>query len=72
MPRVRVSWFAMEGNEQAEFQRIEITAKMERARELVVQYEIGLAHYRADLERNSYLLGRLGERLGEAEPEELR
>ncbi|MBB5873817.1 hypothetical protein F4553_007251 [Allocatelliglobosispora scoriae] len=47
-----------------EFQRMKLTAAVERARGFISQYEEGLAFYRRQLEDTRYELGRLDERLG--------
>jgi ribosomal protein L15E len=49
--------------ERDEFKRIELTARLQRARDLIMQYEEGLAFYRGQVEDNRYELGRLDERL---------
>jgi hypothetical protein len=40
--------------------------EIERAQHLVGQYESGMAHYRQEIEKLRYRLGRLDERLGDA------
>jgi hypothetical protein len=50
--------------ERDEFERINITAEMERARYLVAQYEEHQEHFRNRIERHQYRLGKLDERLG--------
>ena len=47
-----------------EFNRIQITAQLTRYREMISQYEIGLAHRRQRVEDALYELGSLDERLG--------
>jgi hypothetical protein len=52
-------------NEKSQFERMSLTSKLERDREIVAQYEAGLAYYRQRIEDARYELGRLGERLGD-------
>lgn len=50
--------------ERDEFQRMRLTAEIERARLLIAQYEEHQEFYRRQVESNRYELGRLDERLG--------
>lgn len=50
-------------NEDDQFERIRLTAKMERARTFIEQYEQGQEFYRRQVEDIRYELGRLDERL---------
>jgi ribosomal protein L15E len=54
--------------ERDEFERIELTARLQRARDFIAQYEEGLAFYRRQVEDTRYELGRLDERLGGERP----
>lgn len=47
-----------------EFERIQLRRDQERARAMIRQYEEGLAFRRLRLEKDTYRLGRLDERLG--------
>ncbi|WP_194924602.1 hypothetical protein [Catenulispora pinisilvae] len=60
----------MEHDEEAEFRRMEATAQIERAEELIVQYETGIAFYRKYIDYRQRLIGHIAGRLGEPEPEE--
>jgi hypothetical protein len=48
-----------------QFDRIKLHQEIERAREIIAQYETGLAHYRQEIENYMYTLGWLDERLGD-------
>ncbi len=52
-------------NEESQFERIRLTAQLDRDREIVAQYEEGLAYYRQRIEDARYELGRFDERLGD-------
>lgn len=54
-----------ERREHDQFTRIELAARLENDRQLVVQYEKGLAFFRTRVEDTRYELGKLDERLGE-------
>jgi hypothetical protein len=58
------------GREIEEFRRIQLTAKVERAEGLIATYHEHIAIYRRRLDTYHHLLGRIGERLGEPEPQE--
>jgi len=61
----------MERNrEMNEFRRIELVAKIDRAEGLIATYREHIAVYRRRVDVYHHLLGRIGERLGEPEPEE--
>ncbi|MBB5871094.1 hypothetical protein F4553_004473 [Allocatelliglobosispora scoriae] len=47
-----------------EFTRMELTARLSRDREVIAQYEVGLAFHRQRVEDARYELGILDERLG--------
>ncbi len=47
-----------------EFSRMELTARLHRDRQIIDQYESGLAFHRKRVEDTRYELGRLDERLG--------
>jgi hypothetical protein len=47
-----------------EFERIRLTAQVERDRQMIAQYDEHQAFFRDRVEKNLYLLGRLDERLG--------
>ena len=51
-------------NEHDEFERVRLTAQIDRARTLVAQYEEHQDFYRRQVEDGRYELGRLDERLG--------
>ena len=51
-------------NERDEFERMRLTAQIERAREIIAQYEVHQEFYRRQVEDSRYELGRLDERLG--------
>jgi hypothetical protein len=51
-------------NDESQFQRIRRHSQLDRDREIVRQYEEGLAYYRRRIEDARYELGRLDERLG--------
>lgn len=51
-------------SEADQFARIELTAKIEKTRSLLAQYEEGLTFFRAEIEQDMHKLGRLDERLG--------
>jgi hypothetical protein len=55
----------MDQKEQDEFDRIELHQDIERAREMITQYEKGMGFYRQVIEARRYWIGRLDERLGE-------
>jgi hypothetical protein len=50
--------------ERDEFERIQLTQEIERARLLVRQYDEHQAFYRNEIEAKLYKLGKLDERLG--------
>jgi ribosomal protein L15E len=50
--------------EKDEFTRIQLTARLEKDRNLVGQYDDGLVFVRTRIEDTRYELGRLDERLG--------
>jgi hypothetical protein len=47
-----------------EFARMHLTAQLAKSREIIAQYEVGLAFHRRRVEDTRYELGRLDERLG--------
>ncbi|MDG4794589.1 hypothetical protein [Micromonospora sp. WMMD1082] len=51
-------------NERDEFERMRLVARIERARELIAQYEAHQEFYRRQVEDSRYELGKLDERLG--------
>lgn len=53
-----------DGRTGDEFHRIELRQEQERDQAMIRQYEEGLAFRRLHLERVTYMLGRLDERLG--------
>jgi hypothetical protein len=53
----------MTPKEQDEFERMEVTAKLERARALIAQYDEHREHFRREIEKGLYRMGRLDERL---------
>lgn len=59
-----------QGRQTDEFRRIRLAAKVERAEGLIATYQEHLALYRDRLDIYHHLLGRVGERLGEPEPQE--
>ena len=60
-----LAWAAMTTpNERDEFERMRLTAQIERAREIITQYEVHQEFYRRQVEDSRYELGRLDERLG--------
>jgi hypothetical protein len=56
--------------ETAEFRRIELVAKFERAEGLIDTCREPMAIYRRRVDVYHHLVGRIGERLGEPEPKE--
>ncbi len=50
--------------ERDEFDRVRRNAQIERDREVLAQYEEGMAFFPARIENNRYGLGRIDERLG--------
>lgn len=50
--------------ERDEFDRIELTERLDRDRQIVAQYEAGLGFFRNRIEDTRYELGRLDERSG--------
>ena len=58
------------GMAQDEFRRMELVAKIDRAERLIKNYRDHIAIYRERIDTYHHLLGRIGERLGEPEPEE--
>jgi hypothetical protein len=54
----------MTPRERDEFERIKLSADVERRREILVQYEEGLALYRTKIEEDRYDLGKIDQRLG--------
>lgn len=61
-----------DSREQDEFRRMAIVAKVDRAEGLIADYWDGINFYRERIREYWYLLGRIGERLGDPEPEEPR
>lgn len=57
--------------ERDEFRRIQLNLKVERVEGLVSAYQDGIRTYIKRLKNYYDLLGRISERLGEPEPEEL-
>ena len=51
-------------SERDEFERMRLAAQIERARELIAQYDRHQEFYRRQIEDSRYELGRLDERLG--------
>lgn len=51
--------------EHDNFTRIQLTVRLESDRELVTQYEEGLAFHRGRIDDTRYELGKLDERLGD-------
>ena len=58
--------------EMAEFRPIQLVAEVDRVTGLLVDYRKHCDHYRRKLHYLHDLIGRIGERLGEPEPEEPR
>jgi hypothetical protein len=56
--------------EMDEFRRMELVAQVERPNGLIAAYQRHIAFYRERLDRFHHLLGRIGQRLNEPEPEE--
>jgi len=54
--------------EEDEFRRMAINDRVERAKGLIAQYREHISFYRSQLDDYYYLLGRIGERLGDPEP----
>ena len=54
----------MTPKERDEFDRMRVSAEMERARAFVTQYEDHQRHFRRQIEEYAYELGKLDERLG--------
>lgn len=55
----------MTASERDKFPRIKLTTDVERAREIILQYQDGLAYYRSKVEGRLYKIGRIDERLGD-------
>lgn len=53
-----------EGKFADELERINLHVELERERQIVANYESGLAHYHQSIEEMQHQLGRLDERLG--------
>ena len=60
----------MDEHEATQFQRMETIAQIDRAREMIVQYEAGIAFFRKHIDYRLELLGHIAGRLGESEPVE--
>ena len=60
-----VSDGGMTASERDKFERIKLTSDVERFREIIVQYQSGLAHYRTEIEKHLYTIGRIDERWGD-------
>ena len=60
----------MNENEEAEFRRMQLTAEIERAEELIANYGTSIAFYRKYVGHRQWLLGHIAGRLGEPEREE--
>jgi hypothetical protein len=58
--------------EMDEFRRMELVAEVDRINGLLENYVEHMGTYRERLDVLHHLLGRIGERLGEPEPEEPR
>jgi hypothetical protein len=58
----------VDSREADEFRRIELIERLARDREIIAQYEGGMAFYRQRIEDTQYDLGRLDERLGGGRP----
>ena len=56
--------------ERDEFRRIDIQAKVDRAKAIVDDYRRNISYYRGRIDSYHHLLGRISQRLGEPEPEE--
>lgn len=50
--------------ERDELSRMQLTVELERSREIVTQYEVGMVYHRNRIENARYNLGKLDERLG--------
>jgi hypothetical protein len=61
-----------QSREMDEFSRMRLVAEVDRINGLLATYQEHMGIYRDRLYRLHHLLGRLGERLGEPEPEEPR
>jgi hypothetical protein len=53
-----------------EFRRLAVVAKIEKNQYLIAQYRAGIDHFRKKIDACNQLLGHIGQRLGEPEPEE--
>jgi hypothetical protein len=56
--------------EEDEFRRIRLNERVEWINQVIWTYRENIGFYRERLDLYHHLLGRVGERLGEAEPEE--
>ncbi len=54
----------MDREEQDQFERIELVAKIERSETIIQQYFDGILHYTAEIKTFTRRLGRLDERWG--------
>lgn len=59
----------MDQREQDQFRRIDLEEERERAMGLVVRYRKAIDFFRRRIDYYSEVIGHLGERLGEAEPD---
>jgi hypothetical protein len=57
--------------EREEFRRMHLNIKVERVEGLIASYQKGISFYIKRLNNYYDLMGRVAERLGEPEPEEL-
>lgn len=60
------------GREANEFRRMRIAERIDRANDMIERYREGIDFYRGTVDAFHQLIGRIGERLGEPEPEEPR
>jgi hypothetical protein len=57
----------MDQHERDQFRRIDVMDKIEKCELIITQYRIGMEFQRSQILRNTRLLGRVAERLGEPE-----
>jgi hypothetical protein len=58
--------------EMEEFRRMRLVARVDRANGLIATYRQHIDYFREQLDVLNHILGRIGERLGDPEPEEPR
>ena len=56
--------------EMDEFRRMKLITKVDRAEMIIGRYRENIAYFRERLDNLHHLLGRIGQRLGDPEPEE--